>query len=153
MNENLLPTLTNFEGPSNGWTACLKRGEFEIWFAGGPGIGRLGYTFPNGKIASAALKSAMDKEFADDEFNKRADTSKIVDEEIRAFNLRVEINCEAINEKFEVISAWMDGYFFGHILTRKSSVGDFNIMEGLFLDYGDADNFARFYESADLEVR
>ena len=61
MDDDAEPWIETQEAAFGGWVTCLRRGSREIWFAGGPGIGRIGYELANEDAANAAVALEMGK--------------------------------------------------------------------------------------------
>lgn len=58
MSDTDAPSITHHAAPSGHWSSCLTvRDGIEIWFAGGPRTGRLGYTLTSREGADAAVSA------------------------------------------------------------------------------------------------
>ena len=58
MSDNQAPSITHHAAPSGHWSSCLTvRAGVQIWFVGGPRIGRLGYTLTSQEGADAAVSA------------------------------------------------------------------------------------------------
>ena len=76
-----------------GWTACLRKGPIEIWFAGGPGIGRLGYTLTSKVAANAAIDLEYKRQNQRSTIERERDRWKVV---FRHRHTRVGVTVEEL---------------------------------------------------------
>lgn len=113
-----LETCESGDGASRGWVACLRRGTLEVWFAGGPGIGRIGYTLDNKDAADAAVAVETGKMLGNLASEREAELERVV-EDGRLWDRAQVIPQEVEGASgFRTVSVSLDSRLMGHLVEQ-----------------------------------
>ena len=112
MDDGAAPSIEIKASEFGGWVACLRRGGREIWFAGGPGIGRIGYELANEDVANAAIALERGRLVPD----RHAEFEEVVQN--GWLGERSKVISEDVNDVPEIktISVFLDGELMGHLV-------------------------------------
>lgn len=121
MSDTDAPSITHHAAPSGHWSSCLTvRDGVEIWFAGGPRTGRLGYTLTSREGADAAVAAECLKldikadGLTKAEFHKTrrladAELARVIDQNRSPSSVEISYEKSLTSDDYSVVSVKIDG--------------------------------------------
>lgn len=140
-------TIMDFCGPASiehhaasagNWSCCLRKGTAEVWVAGGPGVGMIGYALSNKTGAEAAIAFETAELNLKDDLDQK-ELWRIVNANKPCFKVLITSEPSTVSAEFLVASIWFESTLFGHLVINVSADGDHEIVGGPFAEIADAE--------------